>query len=163
MIKEKVEQMKSLIVKKTESDNKKSIENLVVFVLILIITIVAINVIWKKDNKKNKENTDSIGKELATVKTDIERTNNEDTNSQMETKLKNILSTIKGVGKVDVFITYSQTNKVIPLYNEDIKESITEETDKEGGTRKINENNAKKEIIYQEENGEKTPITRKHN
>lgn len=85
--------------------------------------------------------------------------NNASTEEGIENKLKNILVKIKGVGNVDVLITYSQTSKVIPLYNEDSMESVTEETDKEGGSRTINENSAKREIIYQEENGDKKPIT----
>lgn len=68
MMKEKVDKFKALIVQKTEKNNKKTIENLAVFVLILIITIIAINVIWKKDNKKNNETTNIHGKELATIK-----------------------------------------------------------------------------------------------
>lgn len=161
MMKEKVDKFKALIVQKTEKNNKKTIENLAVFVLILIITIIAINVIWKKDNKKSNEITNTLGKELAIIKDKKMSGNvsNENTEDSIENKLKNILAKIKGVGNVDVLITYSQTSKVIPLYNEDSMESITEETDKEGGSRTINENSAKKEIIYQEENGDKTPIT----
>ena len=47
------------------------------------------------------------------------------------------------------------------MYNENSKISNTEESDTSGGTRKIQETDSQKEIIYQEENGEKTPITQK--
>ena len=45
------------------------------------------------------------------------------------------------------------------MYNEDSSVSITEETDSGGGTRTVNESSSKKDIIYEESNGVKTPIT----
>ena len=47
------------------------------------------------------------------------------------------------------------------MYNESSKVSNTEESDTSGGTRKIQETDSQKDIIYKEENGEKTPITQK--
>ena len=43
------EKLKNLISKKTEGNNKKNIENLLVFLVLLIITVIAINTIWGKD------------------------------------------------------------------------------------------------------------------
>ena len=159
MRKEKIEKVKALAIRKGDKDNKKTIENLVAFVIILIITIIAINTIWKKDNKtESNKNTNTLGKQLADTNQIVD-VNSKVADDDTEERLKNILSKIEGVGNVDVLITYSRTSQIVPLYNEDLTESITEETDKEGGTRKINENSTKKDIIYQEDNGEKTPIT----
>ena len=47
------------------------------------------------------------------------------------------------------------------MYNESSKVSNTEESDTSGGTRKIQETDSQRDIIYKEENGEKTPITQK--
>ena len=77
----------------------------------------------------------------------------------MENQLKRILEKIDGVGKVKVMLTYSQTSQTVPLYNQDSSEKNTEESDKQGGTRKVTESDTKTEIIYKEENGEKIPIT----
>ena len=41
------------------------------------------------------------------------------------------------------------------------KTSTTEETDTSGGTRKVEQTDSDKEIVYQEENGKKTPIVQK--
>lgn len=162
MIKDQFEKVKSLVVKNENKNTKKTIENLVAFVIILIITIIAINTIWKKDSKsENTKSTNTLGTKLA-KNNEIVETSSENTTNNIEEKLKNILSKIDGVGEVDVLITYSNTSEIVPLYNEDSKESTTEETDKEGGTRKINESTSKKDIIYKENNGEKEPITRKH-
>lgn len=162
MIKDQFEKVKSLVVKNENKNTKKTIENLVAFVIILIITIIAINTIWKKDSKsENTKSTNTLGAKLA-KNNEIVETSSENTTNNIEEKLENILSKIDGVGEVDVLITYSNTSEIVPLYNEDSKESTTEETDKEGGTRRINESTSKKDIIYKENNGEKEPITRKH-
>ena len=47
----------------------------------------------------------------------------------------------------------------ITLYNEDNSQTDTEEEDSGGGNRKITEVSTKKEVIYQEINGEKVPVT----
>ena len=47
------------------------------------------------------------------------------------------------------------------MYNETSKTSSTDETDTYGGNRKIQETDTQKDIIYQEEDGKKTPITQK--
>lgn len=152
---EKFEKIKSLIIRKTEKNNKKNIENLVIFVIILIITIIVINTIWKGDKNVKDENT--LNRVISKTSDDSKVISSNSDN--IEEKLENILSKIDGVGKVEVLITYSSTNMIIPLYNEDSEESLTEENDKEGGTRKITENRNKKDIIYQESSGEKVPIT----
>lgn len=47
------------------------------------------------------------------------------------------------------------------MYNENSKSSTTEETDTSGGIRKVQETDSQKDIIYQENNGTKTPMTKK--
>lgn len=159
MIKEKLGKLKDKMNNKEGENNKKKIENLVVFVIILIVTIVAINYIWSGDKKETKTNNES-NKKLAGTE-NIVNTNNQEktTTDSMETKLEDILSNIKGVGKTKVLITYSQTSQVLPMYNEDSSISTTEETDSGGGTRTVNESSTKKDIIYEDNNGVKTPIT----
>ncbi len=56
---------------------------------------------------------------------------------------------------------YSKSSETIAMYNETSKSSSTEETDTSGGNRKIQETDTQKDIIYQEEDGKKTPITQK--
>ena len=47
------------------------------------------------------------------------------------------------------------------MYNENAKTSVTEETDTSGGLRKIETTDSQKEIVYQENNGNKEPIIQK--
>ena len=127
---------------------------MVAFVIILIITIIAINTIWNKDDPKEDTNsTQEINKKLA-----IEQEKNDDLS--LSDNLENILSKIDGVGRVKAFITYSQTSQIIPVYNENISQKDTSEEDKQGGNRKITETDTKKEVIYEENAGQKKIITR---
>ena len=79
----------------------------------------------------------------------------------MKDELEEILSNINGVGKVKVMITYASTETTIPVYNEESTEENTEETDSEGGTRTVTQTDVKKEVIYEENDGNKTLITQK--
>ena len=56
-------------------------------------------------------------------------------------------------------ITYSQTSQIMPMYDEDSTKSTTDEKDAGGGSRIVNETSTKKDIIYEDNNGVKTPIT----
>lgn len=161
MFKEKLEKFKEKLKKKEGDSTKKTVENLVVFIIVLIITIVAINYIWSGNS--NKKNTNSeTNKKLAKEETSdlsVETTTNKSDNENIEKRLASILSNIKGVGKTKVLLTYSQTSQVIPMYDEDLSQSTTEEKDSGGGTRTVNETTTKKEVKYEESNGVKTPIT----
>lgn len=153
MIKEKLKN----IFNKDVGDNKKRIENLAVFLVILVITLIVINLIWNSDTEK-KESTDDPNKKLAEV-TNSEISVNAVAQDDLSLQLEEILQQINGVGKVNVLITYSQTNEIVPMYNQDISQKDTEETDTNGGTRKITETDTKREVIYEESSGEKKPIT----
>lgn len=126
MIKEKI---KSLVEQKTKGDTKKTIENLIVFLVLLVITIIAINLIWG-DSKK--DNTSQGQEEYRVLAEEINNSNiYENTTYNLEKELEKILSKISGVGKVQVLITYSETSQVVPMHNEIINISKTEEIDSE--------------------------------
>ena len=159
-------------------NDKKKIENLVFFVVLLIITILIINFIWNGNNETNKEITNDASKKLASggsgysnlesgeinsngISDNGSADNDMDNVENLENKLKNILSKIKGVEDVNVCLNYSESSEVVAMYNENSKSTSTEETDDTGGTRKIEETDSQKEVIYKEDDGVKTPITAK--
>ena len=151
--------LKKLTSKEGENQNKKKIENLVFLIIILIVTIIIINAIWKKDEKSNNitKDTNSLsGKVLADNSKD--EVSNQ---TELETKLENILSTIKNVGKVNVLINYSESSSLVPLYNESTTTSSTEEGDSGGGTRNVTETESKKDVVFSESSGQKQPVTEK--
>ena len=150
--------------KKKDNIEKKKLENLIFLAVVLIITIIAINLIWNGDDKNkeeiNSKNTTQNGKVLANSENTTENNENIE-ESSLEKSLENILKKIQGVGEVNVFINYSESSEVVAMYNENSKTSTTEETDTEGGVRKIQETDTQKDVIYQENDGEKVPITQK--
>lgn len=151
-----LEKVKNIFSKK-EGEKKKNLENLFVFILILIITIIIINTILKEDeNIINKE--DNNTKLAETIQSTKESTKEE---NDMTKKLEDILSRINGTGEVSVLITYSETSQIVPIYNEDINESITEETDTNGGKRIISSKDNKKEVIYEEGTEGRKVVTQK--
>ena len=156
-----MKKIKDLTENKGEESNKKKIENLVVLVIILIITIMIINFIWNDDKKEgNITNETKASKQLASY-TENNSAYNINEENELESKLQNILKSINGVGNVNVFLNYSETSTIQAMYNENVKESVTEEEDTSGGNRKIQETDTQKEIIYTEEDGDKKPITQK--
>ena len=151
--------LRKLTSKEGENQNKKKIENLVFLIIILIVTIIIINAIWKKDeisNNTTKDTNSLSGKVLA------DNSKGEVSNqTELDTKLENILSTIKNVGKVNVLINYSESSSLVPLYNESTTTSSTEEGDSGGGTRNVTETESKKDVVFSESSGQKQPVTEK--
>lgn len=145
MLKEKVDSIKNALVKVEKNNTKKSMENLISMAIILVITIIAINYIWKGDKKKEKSN--NVGK--YETQNNVQTSEiNQASSDNLEERLAEILSKISGVGEVKVLLTYAQTNQINPVYNEDEQSSVTEETDTSGGKRTISSSNNKKEVVY---------------
>ncbi len=162
MFRDKLKKLSQDNLEESEGNNKKKIENLVFFVVLLIITIVMINLIWNGNKQVTKQENNTSSKQLATTTSQEEASFKQDTTSEdLAKQLEGILSKIQGVGEVKAFINYSESSEVVAMYNETNKTSHTEENDTSGGTRKIQETDIQKDIIYQEDNGEKTPITQK--
>lgn len=126
-----------------EGNGKKKIENLVFFLIILVITIILINIIWKDEKKEVKNNKEDTYKKLSS-----EELNN-DGEETLENRLEKILGNINGVGKVNVLLTYNETEELVPVYNKKDKKSSTNEVDSHGGTRCVEENDISQEVIYE--------------
>ena len=140
-----------------KSENKRKIENIVFLIIILVITLILMKYIWNgnlNDSKTKEENNMYFEASETT-------TNNVTQKYELEEKLENILSTIKGVGEVNVFINYSESSSSIPLYDESTTTSTTTEGDSSGGTRNTVETENQKEVVFTEKSGTKDPIIQK--
>ena len=171
MLKEKLDKLKLMFNKKNNErvenegpiNNKRKVENLAVFLVVLIITLIIINFIWNdKDDTSNNNQTTTSNKKLAEKNINETVDDKADsTTSNIKNELEGILTNINGVGKVKVMITYASSETTIPVFNEESSEENTEETDSEGGTRKVTQTDVRKEVIYEESDGNKTLITQK--
>ena len=91
-------------IKNIFNNKEKRVENLISFLIILVITLIFINKILKGDEKKAKvDYTNESGVELALDNDEINVSYNE-----FEMKLENILTKINGVGKVSVLHILNQ-------------------------------------------------------
>ena len=140
----------------SEGNSKKKIENLVFLIVILIVTVLILNFILKSDKSSIKEEK-STSKVLANNDIDEEESFSNNTQKQLE----KILSTIKGVGKVNVYISYSESSKTIAMYDEKTTTSSTEETDSSGGLRNTTSTQTQKDVIFSEKDGSQVPMTQK--
>ena len=119
------------------------IENIVFLIVILIITILVINYILKEDKSSVKQENTINSKVLANAEEEKETQT-----SDLQSNLEKILSTIKGVGKVKVFISYSESSKTIAMYDEKTTTSSTEETDSSRRLEKYNINRSAKRCYF---------------
>lgn len=133
--------MKYLTTIKNGFINKdKKTENLIFLIILLIILLISINYIFKSD-----ENSNSTSSEKNINYSNDEIKNNENESLEMEEKLENILSQIKGIDEVSVMLTFSTSTKQNIAYN-------TQEENKEGSLK------VEKEVAYNEESGKKVAI-----
>ena len=85
--------------------DKKKVENLITFLILLVILIVALNSIYNEDESQAIEN-----KEVNSL-----NTRNESYKTEFEIRLENILSKINGAGEVNVMVSYENEVKKIPM------------------------------------------------
>lgn len=130
-------------IKNIFNNKEKRIENLVSFLVILVITLIVINKILKGDNSgESNDYKNQSGVELAK-----ETINTNSDADDLELRLEKILSKINGVGKVSVLITYSESSTLVPIYNVSSSTSTVEEKDTSGGTRTTETQNNQKDVI----------------
>lgn len=139
---------------KLESSNsKKLINNLAAVVIACVIVLISLSVFFPKEDSKTSE--DETAKEVLQEKNIPEAAYNDN----MEERLENILSKIEGVGEVQAMITYETSTEVIPASNTTKSEQTTEESDKQGGTRIIKQENISQNIVtVNGENYNNSPI-----
>ena len=130
-------------IKKIFNNKEKRIEYLFSFLIILVITLIVINKIINDDKVSENNFQNETGVELATK----EENNSVTQTTDLEQKLESILQKIDGVGKVSVLLTYTESSKLVPIYNINSSTSITEEKDTSGGTRTTETQNNQKDAI----------------
>ncbi len=135
--------------------SKKTFENVAIVVIICIIAIIAAGNFMRDGEKSVNEPAAAAGTEKPGESQSYET----DDAWSYEKDLENILSKIKGVGNVDVMITFASTVEDVPAFQTERSENGTSERDSGGGTREINQSTLKETIIYEEiPGGGKKPV-----
>ncbi|MGL4991354.1 MAG: stage III sporulation protein AG [Sarcina sp.] len=132
----------------------KKIAPLIIIVLILILVSFCLSYLSDIRNiSKNEENK----KTGATVEVTDSPEINTEYEIEQEKELQKILGCIEGVGKVEVNLRIDGSEVKIPAKDTVNKESVTEETDSEGGKRVNSETNGDDKVVMKQENGKNSP------
>ena len=123
-------------IKKLFSDKKSS--NLLALLLIIGFILLAINILLPKSSDTKTEES------KANMDNAISANQYEETEKK---ELINILKKIQGVGEVEVKINFEGDEVKVPAYETTKQNTITEETDREGGKRTNNQNNDSSKIV----------------
>ncbi len=135
-------------------NNKKMIENAVIFLILAIIVMIVINSVFStEDNQKN-----DVGNSTNEL---LEQTNSKNLNvekSELSKELEEILSLISGAGKVSVMISYKNDTEKIPMIDTKVTTTIVSEKDSGGGERKTEETNTEESVVFEENGNSKNPV-----
>ncbi|WP_042271861.1 stage III sporulation protein AG [Faecalimicrobium dakarense] len=133
-----------------EKDKKKIYSLLSLGVICAIALIVLPS--FSNDKKGEEEKNAKADKQ-----TEVSKENEHDA---IESKLKNILSKIEGVGDVHVMITFESSEEIQPAFNSNSSTEKTQETDAKGGERTVTTSNENKTMITSSSNN---PVVLKTN
>jgi len=133
-------------------DQKRKNQNLALIIILLVISLIAINTIF------NDEKTKSSTK--ATTASETTKTSNNLGTSEyteIEENLKAILEEISGVSEVSVMLTYSSYGKMIPVY--DVKEDVNvEENGVDENSKTSKQTVTEKKVAYEEQDSNKEVV-----
>lgn len=150
--------LKDLKRKITKYGSKKLIEKAVIIAIVGVICIIAGSVLFEGTTLLEGANGSTLdstgmGETVETIKQ-----SSSEPEQEMEKSLQEILTKIKGAGKVDVMITFYSGNESVPAVDVKTSESNTDEKDKEGGSRSIKQGDKDNKIVYEENQGVKKPF-----
>ncbi|MCY8205079.1 stage III sporulation protein AG [Bacillus sp. N12A5] len=113
-----------------------------------------ITAVSSQDTKDSKEKTAEVFKaSKSEPKNSID-----DYEKEYENQLKEILETIIGVDDVSVVVNVDATSLKVYEKNKSNKNTTTEETDKEGGTRSVTDQTSEEEIVMIKNGDKETPV-----
>ena len=140
----------------TKLINDKKFLNVVVIALILAFVLLAISFLTSTRKKDTKESISSNVKSSSDLEEEVKRTMDNYEENEKQT-LKNLLSKIENVGNVEVKINFKSGEIKIPAIEESTQESVTEETDSQGGKRATTQPNGGSNVVMASDSGKNEP------
>lgn len=105
-----------------------------------------------------EEMVDTDDEAIVTLGTRSQFTTLSQYEEELENKLKEMLSKIKGVGEVSVMINLDSTQEMVVEKNVQTQESTTEERDREGGNRQIKDQQRNEQVVILRQGNHEQPI-----
>lgn len=129
--------------------SKRALTNLLILFLTGILILITINFFTASDKNNNQDNTQNQSSDLKSV-SDYETT--------IQTKLKDTLEKIEGVGKVEVMVSFESGEEQVPAVNVNDSTNKTEEKDTEGGTRNTTQENNGSTVVITNDGSKSEPL-----
>lgn len=160
------EWLKKLFAKKEEG-KKKKITTLHYFAMIACIgaalMILGSFFSSKEDHESSTQlvyNENSNSEEVETVfgQKNVEPNSMEDYEMRYENQLKEALEEIVGVSNVTVMVNLADTERRVYEKNVSVKKQLTDETDREGGQRKVDDTTRDEQIVIVRSGDKEEPL-----
>lgn len=138
--------------------NDKKFLNVVVVFLILAFVLLAISFITNSRKKESAEDTST--KVSSNASSELEKNAEATINSYEENEkaeLKKLLSSMNNVGEVDVMIYFKSGEVKVPATEKTTQETVTEETDSQGGKRTNETQNGGSKVVMSGDGSKNEP------
>ena len=112
--------------------------------------------LWEGNNQNAESQTGSQGLNSENIEY-INGASSDDYARQLETRLRELLSEIDGVGQVQVMITIRSSEELVVEKDEPVSRSNTIENDSEGGTRNVYESESNETTVYRSSGSDSEP------
>lgn len=157
---------------KKNSKDKKNIMNLVILFLVGVLIIMAINFFsgysentYNNNLTNNKNsgndksgNTDGSKDSVSEGESSTDKDDSRDYEESVQKNLKDTLEQIKGVGKVEVMISFEGGEEHVPAMNVNDTTNTTQEKDNQGGTRNTTEKNNGSTVVITNDGSKSEPL-----
>jgi len=138
---------------KKAAEKLKGLKNVEIVIALLFVAVV-LSVYASNFNRASPSVPDSDGQ----ANRGVQWVGQDGYEDQQELKLQKKLSTIKGVGKVEVMITYKSSKEIVTAMNTTQSETVTEEQDSSGGTRRVSQRDINSQTVTIGEAGNAQPL-----
>ncbi|MCI1882465.1 MAG: stage III sporulation protein AG [Sporolactobacillus sp.] len=147
--------------------NRKALLRLLVLAIIGITLLVGHRALTDPTGDQKKENGSSAvfnssdAQKLSNINAEIGKSSPTSVGkyeTYLNQNLKNILEQIQGVSDVSVMATVDSTGKKIYQNNVKSQDDQTEETDRNGGSRRVNQRSEDSQVVMVDNNGQKEPV-----
>lgn len=129
-----------------KDNSKKFITNLSIFICIGI-ALMIVSDTFVQESKENKSEINNLSYQVEDKNNTVSQNLISDYSREIEKQLKEILSQIKGVGEVNVMVNLEDTAEMIPAFNTTVSSENTNENDSNGGTRTVNRDDSRQEVV----------------
>ncbi|NLX77408.1 MAG: stage III sporulation protein AG [Clostridiaceae bacterium] len=135
-----------------DKKGRRGIENLVIILILGVIIIIVAGSFFEDDDKAKKKNDEAV-EAIALVQNKAE-----DEIRELEKRLEQILSEIKGAGNVKVMVTGNSDGEVVHAYNHTEESVLREEQDGTRALGRAEEIRVQKELVFMDSGSGRVPV-----